>query len=60
MITSNSTKNWEHRPGAPVGYASSAFLEIPAELLIKSQVRGRHENYDTLNKSIFTAQMDTP
>ena len=35
MSNSDSTKNWEHVPDAWVGYASSAFLETPDELLIK-------------------------
>ena len=43
MRNSDSTKNWEHIPGAPVGLASFAFLETPAELLIKSQVRDRRK-----------------
>ena len=42
MCTSDSIKNWEHGPGAPVGYASSAFLETPTEFLIKV-VRGRRK-----------------
>ena len=37
----NSTKNWKHEPGAPVGQAFSAFLETPAGFLIKSQAQGR-------------------
>ena len=60
VIHSDSTKNWEYGPGAPVGEASSALLETPTDLLIKCQVRGdekEKENYDTLNKSVF---MDTP
>ena len=41
------------------------FLETSAELLIKGQVRGSRkrkgkENYHTLNKPIFIAQMGTP
>ena len=40
MGNSDSPKNWEHGPSAP---ASSAFLEIPAELLIKSQVWNRRK-----------------
>ena len=55
MRNSTSTKNWEHGPGAPVGQVSSAFLEIPAELLIKVRSgvdKSRKENYDTLNKSV--------
>ena len=42
MSNSDSTKNSEYRPGALVGYTSSAFLETTAELLIKSHVQGRH------------------
>ena len=34
MSDSDSTKNWEHRPGAQVNVGSSAFLETAAELLI--------------------------
>ena len=41
ISNSNSTKNLEHGPGVPVWEASYAFLETPAELLIKSQVQGR-------------------
>ena len=65
MSNSDSTKSWEHEPGAQVGWAPSVFLETPAELLIKNvksmvdEERG-NENYDTNNKSIFMAQMDTP
>ena len=40
MINSDSTKIWQRGSGAPVGLASSAFLETPAELHIKSHVRG--------------------
>ena len=36
MSHSDSTKIWEHEPGAPGGQTSSVFLEIPAELLIKN------------------------
>ena len=36
MSNSDSTKNWEHGPVAPVGKTSSAFLETPTEMLIKS------------------------
>ena len=35
MSNSDSTKNREQGPGAPVWKASSAFLETPAELFIK-------------------------
>ena len=35
LSNSDSTINWEHGPGAPVGQVASAFLETPAELLIK-------------------------
>ena len=41
MSNSDSTKNWEYSPGGPVRYAFFAFLETPAELLIKSQFQGR-------------------
>ena len=54
MSNSDANKNWEHEPGAPKGKASSAFLETPAELLERGA-----ENYDTLSKSVFMAQMDT-
>ena len=40
MSNSDSMKKWKHGPDAPVGSASSAFLETPAEFLINSQVRG--------------------
>ena len=43
MGKTDSTKNWGHGLGAPVGLMSSAFLETPAELLIKSQVLGRRK-----------------
>ena len=45
MSNSYSTENWEQGPGAPVhvGSGSSAFLETPAELLIRNQVRGRRK-----------------
>ena len=62
MSKSESTKNWQHGQDKPVGLTSSAFLETPAELLTTSQVRCRRkrkENYDTLNKSVFMALMDT-
>ena len=48
MRNSDFTKNWEHGPGATVGKASSAFLETPAELLIKSQVRGSRKRKEKL------------
>ena len=64
MNNPDSTKIWEHGPGAPVRLAPSAFLETPAELLIKKvksviDERGK-ENYDTLNKSFFMVLIDTP
>ena len=43
MINSDSTKNWEHKSGAPVGYVSFPFLETLAKLVIKSQVLGRRK-----------------
>ena len=54
MSKSDSTKNWEHGTDAPIGLASSAFIETPDELHIKKQVRVDKrgiENYDTLNKA---------
>ena len=59
MRNSDSTKNWEHGLGVPVGKAPSSVLETRPELLIKSHVRGRRkrkENYDTLNTSVFMVQ----
>ena len=68
---SDSTKNLEHEPGAPIVWMSSTFLETSAKLLIKSKVKGRrkrrgknrcrwiHSNYDSLNKSVFMMQIHT-
>ena len=64
MRNSDSTKNWEHGSGAMVGKRPVFFLEIFAELLIKSHVHDRRkrgkENYDTLKKSVLMVQVDTP
>ena len=36
-------------------------IEIPADLKLKSRIdEKRKENYDTLNKSVFMVQVDTP
>ena len=44
----DSAKHCEHVLGAPVGNASSAFLEAPAELLTTSQVQGRRKRKSKL------------
>ena len=44
MSNTDYTKNRVHGPSAPVGYASSAFLETPTELLTKSQVWGSQKS----------------
>ena len=49
MGNTDFTKNWEHGPGAPVGYASSAFRVAHVQGRRKMKGKERHNEQISLH-----------